>query len=223
MFQRHPPRNLWPILPLLLLAAGWGLPSPARATTFDFQKPPGASPSEYFVPGLVMTQDGIGLTANAPTKFLYQDQYGLGANNPFAVPPDDPAIDGSDLVQFQFTRQIMLDSITFTQIGQPPGGDWAMVLVGPSILSMNPLPNGNAAGTGTYTLDLTGVAQNLRVTSLVQVEGLGLFNLPSNFQIGSITVEQAPGAPLPDSAAAGLAMLASLVVLKMLVRPSHPI
>ena len=201
----------------VVAAVAWLLCRPAltHATSFDFQLPTGAPAASYFVPGCSMYQDWVGVTATANfPNMVYQDQNGLGVTQWTST--TNPQVNGpSEELQFQFTSNVLLDGLTFTSLGNAPPS-WAMIFFGTSIVYWSPLQGGNASDTGTYYLDLTGLAVNQRIGSIVSVAA---FMPTDSFQIGGITVDQVPGAPLPTSFGAGMVMLGGLAAVKILRRP----
>jgi hypothetical protein len=194
----------------------------ARATTFNFETPSGTTPSTYFT-GLNMYQDWVGVNASANwANYVYQDQNGLGVvESPVVPATSDPGINNNpaEMLQLQFTKNVVLDGLTFTALDPSPG--WAMIFVDSSIIWWNPLAGGNSSGTGTYYLDLTGLAMNQRMGSTVKIAAYDPVGGTDGFQIGSLAVEQVPGAPLPTGFGIGLVMFGGLALVELARRPAH--
>ena len=216
--------RLWAAI-VALLAAGLGWPAGvAHATTFNFQAPSGSSPAVYsYFGGLSMYQDWVGVSAVAANfvDYAYQDQNGLGVvESPTLPATTDPRVNYQESLQFTFTKSVVLDGIDFTSLGLAPGSG-AMVVVNGSIVFWTfgaSLPGGNASNTGSDYLDLTGLSINQRIGAVVDIMA---FDANDAFQVGSLSVEQVPGAPLPSSFGVGLAMFGCLGLVELVRRPSH--
>ena len=216
MTYRSSNLHLWATVAALIAGSlGWPASS-ARATTFNFELPTGSTPTTSFT-GINTYQDWVGVNASALPNFVYQDQNGLGVvQNP--IVPTNPGVNAGELLQLQFTSNVLLDGVTFTALGPSP--DMVAVVMNSTILYWGAISGG---GTGTYSLSLTGLALNQRIGSVVQFMVLDPFSQTptDSFQLGSITVDQVPGAPLPTGFGIGLVMFTVLALVELVRRPAR--
>ena len=206
----------------------WSMTNVASAvTTFDFSLAPGSTPMEYFVPGLTLADSWVSVTASASwPRMVHQDESGIGVTGGLiqSDPNDDPQIDGEnppEMIELLFSQQILLESVTFTQVGTDSSGlpnDWATVFVDTSIVYWSPLPGGDATDTGTFTLDMAGYSLQHRIGTVVK---FGALFPNDDFKVSRISVSRPPVAPTPSAFTAGLLMLVGLCAVQALKRPAR--